>query len=153
MSLYADANLLIRLYLDLDAREVRRNLFSEECSSALPLPVTDLLACEIRNGIERMVFEARHGGQLRVTPEAAAAAQALFDEELAAGVVIARVPLGIRELTSGFDKLALRHTAKHGFRTYDIMHVASALHLGCTRFLSFDTKAIALAKLEGLQTN
>src|SRR6266446_4364250 len=152
MTVYADANLLIRLDLDLDATEVRQKLFAEECRTDLPLPVTDLLRCEVRNGIGRMVFEARHGGQLRVTPEAAAAGQALFDEEFAAGVVITRVPLGIDELTSGFDELALRHTAKHGFPTYDIMHVSSALHLGCTRFLSFDKNAVGLAKLEGLQT-
>ncbi len=52
-----------------------------------------------------------------------------------------------------FDRLSYRHTAKHGFRTYDILHVASALLLGCDTFWSFDVKALKLAKLEGLTTN
>ena len=153
MTLYADANLLIRLYLDLGAKDIRQKLFSEEGLRAMPLPVTELLECEVTNGIERMVFEARHGGQLRVTPEAAAAAQALFHEDLEAGAVIKRTHIGLYETKPIFTGLALRHTGKHGFRTYDLMHVASALHLGCARFLSFDKNAVMLAQMEGLQTS
>src|SRR5688572_23997575 len=50
-----------------------------------------------------------------------------------------------------FEELALRHTAKHGFRTYDLIHVASALVLRCDTFWSFDPKASKLASLEGLR--
>jgi hypothetical protein len=46
----------------------------------------------------------------------------------------------------------LRHTAKHGFRTYDLLHVSSALLLKCDTFWSFDPKANRLAGLEGLET-
>ena len=52
-------------------------------------------------------------------------------------------------LKEQFEELALRHTAKHGFRTYDLLHVASALLLGCDTFWSFDAKAKKLAKLAG----
>jgi predicted nucleic acid-binding protein len=52
-----------------------------------------------------------------------------------------------------FRELSNRHTAKGGFRTYDILHVASALVLGCDTFWSFDAKAKKLAKLEGLAVN
>ena len=50
-----------------------------------------------------------------------------------------------------FEELSLRHTAKYGFRTYDLLHVASALIFDCDTFWSFDTKASRLAKLEGLE--
>ncbi len=152
MSLYVDANVLIRLYLNLDAVEIRRTLCNEASSLQWPLPVTDLLACEIRNGIERMVFESHRGGQWRVSKEIAHVGQAVFDDELNAGLFLSRVPASVGDISAEFDRLALRHTAKHGFRTYDIMHVASALHLGCTQFFSFDNKAKDLARLEGLQT-
>jgi predicted nucleic acid-binding protein len=64
---------------------------------------------------------------------------------------------GVRRLTltdieREFDSLVRRHTATHGFRTYDIIHVASALKLKCRRFLSFDAKANSLARLAGLKT-
>ena len=39
----------------------------------------------------------------------------------------------------------------HGFRTYDLLHVATALLLECDTFWSFDIKATRLAKLEGLR--
>ena len=54
------------------------------------------------------------------------------------------------ELAEKAEQLSLRHTARRGFRTYDLLHVASALLLGCDSFLSFDEKASQLAKLEGL---
>lgn len=152
MSVYADANLLIKLCLDLDGSEAERLLAAPEVVSMWPLPVTDLLRLEVRNGIQRMVFESRNGGVLCVAPEVAAAGQALFDELLEEGRMFARVSLTLQNLETRFDQLVLRHTARHGFRTYDILHVASALELNCARFYSFDRKAGELAMLEGLET-
>jgi predicted nucleic acid-binding protein len=100
-----------------------------------------------------MVFESRAGGQWRVTPEAAAIGLADFEERISHGVRLRRVPLSLADIDSEFSSLAARFTAKHGFRTYDIMHVASAITLRCRRFFSFDVKAKKLAKLAGLQTN
>ena len=56
-------------------------------------------------------------------------------------------------LDAAFESLAYRHTAKYGFRSYDILHVSSALCLGCDQFWSFDQKARQLAELEGLAIN
>ena len=54
------------------------------------------------------------------------------------------------EVARQFEEIALRHAARHGFRTYDLLHVASALALKCGTFWSFDKRASKLAKLEGL---
>lgn len=97
---------------------------------------------------------SRTGNQpLRVTPEAALAAAGVFDEQLAAGIVMERVSMPPDALERQFDTLCLRHTAKHGFRTYDLLHVSAALVLGCGMFWSFDARARKLARLEGLHTN
>jgi hypothetical protein len=48
------------------------------------------------------------------------------------------------------EDTALRHTARNGFRTYDILHVAAATILECDTFFSFDVRAKKRAKLEGL---
>ena len=66
---------------------------------------------------------------------------------------MAPADLDLALLEEAFHTLAHRHTARHGFRTYDILHVATALLLGCDTFWSFDAKAKKLAKLEGLKTN
>ncbi|MFN0076375.1 MAG: type II toxin-antitoxin system VapC family toxin [Prosthecobacter sp.] len=154
MSVYVDANLLIRLYLDFDGSgEAYQWVTRPDIKAVMPIAVTDLLRQEVTNGFQRMVFESRTGGQWRVTQEHAYAAKSSFEADLDAGCFLKRTSLTPINIDAQFDSLVGRHTAKHGFRTYDIMHVASALHLGCTRFLSFDAKAIALAKLEGLLTN
>lgn len=70
---------------------------------------------------------------------------------LAGPTFLRPVPVSRPELEAQFEELALRHTAEHGFRTYDLLHVASALLLRCDTFWSFDPKASRLARLEGLE--
>ena len=153
MKTYVDANFFTRLYLDFDSSGAARDILtSTEMQQNWPLPVTTLLRLEVVNGIQRMVYESRTGGQWRVTPEAADAAIARFDDHLQSGVFLRRVPLTLEQIEHEFSDLAGRHTSKHGFRTYDLLHVSSALRLRCQRFLSFDKKAIKLAALEGLRT-
>jgi predicted nucleic acid-binding protein len=99
-----------------------------------------------------MIFESRKGSGQRITPEWALLAHGDFEADLAAGVRLRRIPLTLTDIEREFDSLVRRHTATHGFRTYDIIHVASALKLKCRRFLSFDAKANSLARLAGLKT-
>ncbi len=62
-------------------------------------------------------------------------------------------PLTLSEIERDVESLVARYTARHGFRTYDILHVASARALGCSRFLTFDAKAQKLAQLVGMKTD
>ncbi len=153
MKAYVDANAWVRLYLQLPGHpEILALITGKESRSSWPLPITALLRLEVINGIHRMVFESRSGGQWRVPPESAAAGLAEFAEHLRDGELIRHVPLSPADLEPEFTSLADRHTAKHGFRTYDILHVASAVKLGCGRFLSLDSKANTLARLANLKT-
>ncbi len=148
---YADTNCFTRLYLELDGAEKARRWVDEAVlHSAPPLPVTWLTELELINAFQRCVFVARSEGRLRVTPEFADAAQAEFRGALAMGEFVRPAQVPYSRLKQQFEELALRHTAKHGFRTYDLLHVASALLLGCDTFWSFDLKARDLAVLEGL---
>lgn len=154
MSVYVDANFLVRLYLEYDgSHELREKLESADVKAAWPLPVTDLLRTEVKNAIQRMVFESRQGSPFRTTPESAAAAQANFDDDLSDEVFLKRADFDLRDAEGEIDALVGRHTAAHGFRAYDVLHVAAALRLGCSRFWSHDSAAIKLARLEGLQTD
>jgi hypothetical protein len=47
-------------------------------------------------------------------------------------------------------ELSDRHAATLGCRTLDLLHVAVALSLGVTTFVTFDQRQGAMAKLEGL---
>ena len=152
---YADTNFFTNRLLDLAHSGFADSLAeSHEMNRYPPLPVTWLVRLELTNALQRTVFESRHGSQpSRATPEAVMIAEADFRKDLETGVLAAERLLVMSDLEVVFDRIAHRHTAKHGFRTYDILHVASALLLGCDTFWSFDVKALKLAKLEGLKTN
>lgn len=154
MKVFADTNFFTAMWLDLETTSTAHSLLSKLQRSGGSLPITRLIRMEFTNALQRLVYEAKHGSQiLTMPPEIAMLARAQFDEDLAIGDFLKWSPLPEDELEEAFDMLSFRHTAKHGFRTYDILHVSSALLLGCDTFWSFDVKARKLAKLEGLKTN
>ena len=153
MTFYADSNFFTRFYLVLSDSRAAINLAADARKvEAYPLPVTWLHRAEIINALQLHVFGSKQQGQERVTPEQAAIAQGRFREDLQTMDFLQIVDLPQQELLRKTEELSLRHAARHGFRAYDVIHVASALLLGCDTFWSFDRKASRLAKLEGLKT-
>jgi predicted nucleic acid-binding protein len=151
MKPYADTNFFTRLYLQTPDTSTAVKLAQRaRDEKSPPLPIIWLHRLEGINAFEMSVFLGRTLGQIRVTSEQAAAASANFREDLKASIFLRRREIPMVDLERLFEELALRHTSRHGFRTYDLLHVASALLLGCDRFWSFDPKASKLAALEGL---
>lgn len=152
MRAYADTNFFPRLYLRLpDSEEALELLNKARRQAGQPLPVTWLHRLEVLNALQLHVFTAKNPGQVPVTIEQAMVARATFQADLAEADFLRPAQLELQALEAQFEELALRHTAKHGFRTYDLIHVASALILNCDEFWSFDPKASKLASLEGLR--
>jgi predicted nucleic acid-binding protein len=150
---YADSNFITRLYLNRPESQTAEALvqtFSRD--AAPPLPVSWLIKAETINAFQQSVFVSRTHGGPRVTPEQAMLAHAEFATDLATGSLFETTALPISDLLLAFEELALRHTASHGFRTYDLLHVASARILECDTFWTFDARATKLAKLAGLKT-
>lgn len=154
MKPYADTNFLTALFCGgPHGAEAATFRDRAERRSALPLPVTGIGRMELTNALELRVFMARNGVPgVHATPEMALIEEALILEEFERSEIICAVSLLEADLEERFAELSHRHTAKAGFRTYDIIHVASALVLGCDTFWSFDLKAGKLAALEGMRT-
>lgn len=152
MIAYADTNLLTRIYLRQNDTE-EALLFVEKMKSdgTALFPITWLHRVEFNNALQLHVFSARDTRQLFVSPEQAASAQANFRSDLECESFVQPKTISLQDLEHQAEELALRHTARHGFRTYDLLHVASALILKCDTFWSFDLKASKLAALEGLK--
>lgn len=151
MKPYADTNFFTRVYLDLpESAAADRALAAALRGDSPPLPITWLHRLELINAFEFSVWLARQGGHPMVTPEKAAVAHASFREDLAAGAFLRAARADMLEHERHFEEIATRHTARHGFRSYDILHVSLALTLRCDCFLSFDVRARKLADLEGL---
>lgn len=155
MKPYADTNFFTAAVLPLAHSKKSLHLLENHRRLELPpLPVTWLLRFEFLNALQRMIYEAHHGAQaLRATPEMMLLAEDEFYTAMKADGLW--IPAGIPafEMEARFDALARRYTAKEGFRTYDILHVASAQALGCDTLWSFDRHALRLAKLEGMKTS
>ena len=148
MSIYADTNFITRLYLERPETAHAESIFSVEKPL---LPITWLTRLEVINAFEQSVLTCFGQTQARISAELAAACQQQFRDDLSQGVAMRLVSVSQAEVSAKFEEIALRHTARHGFRAYDILHVASAFILECRSFWSFDKKACQLAKLEGLK--
>ena len=151
MKPYADTNFLVCLYLDLAESERAIETVSRNRDRRMNLPIMWLHRIEMTNALQSYVFLTQAGGPARVTPESAHAAHASFRSDVAQASFLVPCDLTLTELEGQFEELSLRHTARHGFRAYDLLHVASALLLRCDTFFSFDNKARKLAVLEGLE--
>jgi predicted nucleic acid-binding protein len=66
----------------------------------------------------------------------------------AAGV-LTPVELTLADLTSEAERLSALHSETFGTRSLDILHVASALVLGLSTFLTFDRRQCTLAEVAG----
>ena len=152
MKPYADTNLFTRLYLPLgDSAEADALVDSARSGTAEPVPVTWLHRVEFVNALQLHVFVGKQPGNVRVTLEQAAVALQSFREDTSLNSFLRPARLSEPTLERQAEELSLRHTARLGFRTYDLLHVASALLLGCDHFWSFDERALELARLEGLK--
>lgn len=153
MTPYADTNFYTRVYLQLpESVKADRLLAEAKESAATPLPLTWLHRVEILNAFQLHVFQAHDAGQSYISAQQAALAHANFRSDTQKSEFLRSVVIPDVELEKQFEELSLRRTARHGFRTYDLLHVASALLLRCDTFWSFDARATHLAKLEGLKT-
>ncbi len=154
MKVFADTNFFTNLWATLSHTDAARVLYQRLLIEDGKLPVTRLLRMEFTNALRRLIFETKHGSQgVHVFPEAAMISKSTFDDALEEGHFLQWCAIPEDHLEQMFDSLAYRFTATHGFRTYDILHVASALVLGCDTFWSFDDRAKKLAELVGLQVN
>ena len=155
MNIYADTNFFTSLYCTgpNHAEALRLDQTAEEHGCA-GYPMTLLGRLEFVNAFHQSVFSTRNGiPGVHLTPEMALVIEAKFHEHLLSGDLLRQMSCDERRLERQFKETSHRHTAKEGFRTYDILHVSSALVLGCDTFWSFDAKAKKLAKLEGLKAN
>lgn len=152
MKPYADSNFLVRLYLKLPDTPIAAQwaAVGHERESGL-FPLTWLHRVEVANAFQLHVFQSRAGRQPRISPELAASAHITFRQDASNGEWFDAASLEVGAVERQVEDLLLRHTAKHGFRSYDLLHVSQALLLGCDTFLSFDQKANKLAQLEGLK--
>lgn len=114
-----------------------------------PLHLTAMLLGEFRQSVRFQVFrhgrDAAQGYARRTGLEALSKLQSNLD----AGALVV-VPTEWADVIHVAERISAQHTITGGHRYLDILHVATALHLGVAEFLSFDANQRKLAAAEGL---
>ena len=147
MSAYPDASFLCSLY------RLQRNSYEAVVyhkSMPTRLWVSSLLLLEFRQSIRfQMRLFALDRSKGFAKTEGMAMLRAL-QSDLSHGVFEMTAP-DWADVHRIADMLSEKHTEENGHRMTDILHVATALHLGAEEFLTFDTNQKRLASASGMK--
>jgi predicted nucleic acid-binding protein len=114
-----------------------------------PLHVASPLLFEFRQATRWQAFLHGKDPKRGFDRTTAQAALAKFHANLASGAIVV-VPVDWADVASIAERLSAQYTWTEGYRGFDVLHVATALHLGVTEFLTFDGTQKKLAEAEGL---
>jgi predicted nucleic acid-binding protein len=114
-----------------------------------PLESTSLLFFEFRQSIQFQVFRHLKDRNQGYPLSLAQAATAALQSDVKAGLY-RHAAVDWADVHQIGERLALQHTVKGGHRSFDILHIATALHLGASGFLTFDANQKKLAEAEGM---
>jgi predicted nucleic acid-binding protein len=147
MIAFPDTSFLCALYVRQDNSPAAAAYFK-----AMPeaLHVSSLMLYEFRQSVRFQVW--LHGrDKNKGYPQAIAeAALSGLQTDLETGVVVP-VSADWPDVHRLAETLSKRHTIAGGHRAFDVLHVATALHLGAREFLTFDTNQRKLAAAEKLK--
>ena len=147
MTAYPDTSFLCAFYLKQSNSQAAA---AHAATMKEPLHVTALLAYEFRQSLRFQVWRrAAHPREGVALPDAQAALNQ-FETDLANGVAVP-APCNFQDVFHRAEALSARHTISAGHRSFDVLHVATALHLGAREFLTFDVKQRKLAAAEKLR--
>jgi len=141
MRSYADTGFLCSLYAP-DAHT--RRAVARMLGQPLPLPFVWLHQLEFRNALRLRVFR----GEISRAQRDASLNAMLAD---LSGGMLAMVAPPLAEVMIEAERLSALHSEILGTRSLDVLHVASALVLGGSEFLTFDSRQGALASAAGLK--
>lgn len=140
MVIACDTSFLFSLYGS-DAHSQRAVTWVSQ--NTVPLRLNSLSHFEFGNAIRFSEFR-------RASPAGSAAQYwASFEAAIAQGRLIVATSNLANVIDEGM-RLSFLHTVNGGHRGFDILHVASALLMNATHFLTFDANQRKLAEIEGL---
>jgi predicted nucleic acid-binding protein len=144
---YPDTSFLIALYR-WQANSYEAIAHIEKMAE--PLHVTPLVLFEFRQSIRLQEFLHHRNPQLGFDRATGQAAFAKLQSNIASGGLVT-VHADWDDVLRLAEKISDRYTPREGYRSFDILNVATALHFGAKEFLTFDLKQKKMAKALGLK--
>ena len=146
MTAYPDTSFLCALYRYQANSEIAARHFMEMSG---PLHVSSPLLFEFRQSMRWQSYLHLKDRNKGFEKETAMAALAKLQLNISTGAIQV-IPVDWPDIASIAERLSSEFTWTEGFRGFDIMHVATALHLGSREFLTFDSNQRKLAVSQGL---
>lgn len=147
MIAYPDTSFLYALYrTQRNTHEAVRHALA----MAEPIHIGALLLFEFRHSTRWQAFLHAHDQSKGYDAGAGRAMLARLNANIASGAVVI-LPVDYFGVLQVAENLSTRFAEKNGHRGLDILHVATALHLGAREFLTFDANQKRLARAEGLK--
>jgi len=141
MKAHADTGFLCALYPADTLTDKAERIMQKQTT---PLAYTWLHQLELRNALRLRVLRNEISAVQRN------ASLNLLLADLAGGILEHSSP-NLSETMVEAERLSTAYSEKLGTRSMDIMHVAAAVVLGVSKFLSFDKRQVSLAKAAGLK--
>ena len=114
-----------------------------------PLPVSSLLLLEFRQSVRLQArLHVRDRTKGYVKHDATRMLQSVQADLASREIEV--LPVDWSDVHQLAENLSARYTEQNGHRLADILHVATALHLGASAFLTFDANQRLLAEAAGL---
>lgn len=137
---YFDSSVLVASYLtEANSAAARRAV------AAVPqIPYTLLHQLEVPTAFRLQV------GRRHLTESEAADVLGQLEDDVTAGRLL-QVPLDLYAMFGRAALLSGRYASRYLARSLDVLQVAAALELGCTRFVTFDNRQARLAVACGLK--
>jgi predicted nucleic acid-binding protein len=140
LSVYADTSFLVSLYV-LDANSALAAARMKQIQ--LPLLLSSLGELELTNAIGLRLYRKE------IRPAVAKSSLILLQKDLEDGVLLVKpLPAAAFERAK---QISRKHTPKLGTRSIDTLHVAAAIVLQASSFLTFDKRQANLAAAAGLR--
>ncbi len=140
MDAYFDSAIIVKLYVqEATSPEAIRRVGA----SAAPYALTQWQALKVKNAIRLKAFRTE------VTTAEMNQSIAAFEQDIATGRW-QRPVYTAANIEQKADELSARYSPTLGCRTLDSIHIAAALVVGTTEFVTLDARQAALARAVGL---
>ena len=149
MSPFPDTSFLYALYREQDNSSKADQRFDRLDE---PLVVSSLLLLEFRQSLRFQVSLHRQDKTKGFLLTVATKMQAALKDDLDSGIIKTAAVEWVA-VHGIAERLSAAHTLLGRHRLIDILHVATALHLGAKEFLTFDANQKLLAQAEGLKAS
>jgi predicted nucleic acid-binding protein len=145
--IYPDTSFLCALYVPQGNSSHAINYVGELLH---PLTSSSLLFFEFRQSLLFQAFRHSKDWNQGFALTVARAAATALQSDVKAGLYLHEA-VDWAQVHQVGERLAFQHTVAGGHRSFDILHIATALHLGAEAFLTFDVNQRTLAEAEGLR--